>query len=194
MTTNYENQAKDFLRDTKTTLDIVEAIPQKKPLWSKVGEKHGINYSVTLKNAKHSYTFDFWGSIADAEILELAREAKERGMFSPEYYHIKDWCRKEAKETVPNMITHGRGNNIVAGMWLKNVIETVKVLITPTAYDVLACLTPLYEDNLEDFCDAFGYDADSITALRTFEAVKNQDYHLMKLFTSEEMERLANIQ
>lgn len=63
----------------------------------------------------------------------------------------------------------------------------------PKVYDILACLSPLYEDNLKDFCDAFGYDEDSITALKTFEACKDQDRMLRKLFTSEELERLTEI-
>lgn len=190
MTTNYENQAKDFLKETKTTLQVVEAVPQKSPIWSK--EKHGINYSVTLKNSKHSYTFDFWGSVADAEKVALAIKAKEKGIYSPEYYAIKDWCRAESQPTVPNMLAN-RGHDVVAGLWLNNVIETVKILITPTAYDIFACLNPLYEDNFDDFCNAYGYKVDSITALKNYEVVKEQDYHLMKLFTREEMDKLAII-
>lgn len=65
---------------------------------------------------------------------------------------------------------------------------------TPTAYDILACLSPLYEDNFKDFCSAYGYDEDSITALKTFEAVKEQDRNIRKLWDRSEIEKLIEIQ
>lgn len=135
MKTIYKQQAEQFLTDTKTTLEIVKAIPQKKPLWCKDGEKHGINYWVTLKNDRHSYSFNYWGSIADAE--------------------------KDTK---------------------------------PTAYSILACLSYTPSENFEDFCDNFGYETDSITALKTFEAVQEQEKNLEKLFTVAELTKMAEIQ
>lgn len=142
MKTDYKEQAKGFLRDTGTTLEILKAVPQKAPQWVLEDGKHGIHYSVTLKNDKHDYTFDYWGSIADAE-----------------------------------KIRHGEWNGT-----------------KPTAYSILACLSPLYEDNFEYFCASYGYNTDSINALKTYEAVKEQDYQLKKLFSQEEMEKLAEIQ
>lgn len=64
----------------------------------------------------------------------------------------------------------------------------------PTNYDVLACLCPLYEKNFEDFCSAFGYDEDSIKALKTFESCKEQDKELKKLFSRGQLKLLENIQ
>lgn len=199
MNTEYLEQAKKFLADTTTTLEVVKAVPQKAPLWHNSTQdrdiKHGINYSVTLKNKNHSYTFDFWGSIADLEKLELAQEAQARGIYSSHYYSIKDWCDKQATATVPNIIKGKKGiGNTIGYMWLKNVVDTVNILITPTAYDILACLDVLYEDNFKDFCTSYGYEVDSINALKTFEAVKEQDRNLRKLFDRSELETLAEIQ
>lgn len=132
---NYNKQADQFLADTGTTLTIIEAVPQKTPLWAKKGEKHGTHYSVTLENKNHRYTFDFWDSIANKE---------------------------------------------------KN--------IKPEAYEILACLSPLYEDSFEEFCDSFGYDIDSITAEKTYKACVDQDRNLRKLFTHAEIEKLTEIQ
>jgi hypothetical protein len=67
METDYKKQAEDFLKETNTELYITKAEPQTTPLWSKKGEKHGIDYSVRLKNNKNCYDFHFWGSISDAE-------------------------------------------------------------------------------------------------------------------------------
>jgi hypothetical protein len=65
---NYKKQADNFLTKYNLTLNIRDAIPQKMPLWCKEGEKHGINYYCSLVNKEgKNYSFDFWGSIADAE-------------------------------------------------------------------------------------------------------------------------------
>lgn len=193
----YEKQAIDFLTSTKTKLTIEKAIPQKSPLWCKEGEKHGINYSVTLKNDRHVYTFDFWNSIAKAEMLDLAKKAKEYGIYSKEYYAVKDFLEKEATETVPKIIRGNRTidiNDIIEKKWFNNIVDTVDIAITPTAYDILACLSPLYENNFEDFCSSFGYDVDSIKAKKTYNACLKQDSNLGKLFSHDELERLAEIQ
>ncbi len=139
----YEEQAKNFLADTGTTLEIVKAVPQKSPLWaSPKNFDHGINYFCTLKNAKHTYGFDYWGSMADAE-----------------------------------KIKHGEGHGT-----------------KPKAYEILACLNPLNGADFEDFCAEFGYNEDSIMALKTFEAVREQDRNLRKLFSVEQLEALTEIQ
>ena len=64
----------------------------------------------------------------------------------------------------------------------------------PTAYDILACLDVMYEDSFEDFCDSFGYDSDSISALNTYESVKEQSESLKDMFSEEELEMLHEIQ
>ena len=69
MKTDYNENAKKFLQDFNLLLNIKEAIPQKSPIWAKDG-KHGVNYWVTISENKtggKSYSFDFWGSIADKE-------------------------------------------------------------------------------------------------------------------------------
>ncbi len=77
-----EKQGMDFLAKTGTTLDVVKAVPQKSPLWGKDG-KHGIHYSVTLKNGRGSYTFDFWDSISAKE-----KEERTRIVVKPSAYSI----------------------------------------------------------------------------------------------------------
>lgn len=64
----------------------------------------------------------------------------------------------------------------------------------PNNYDILACLSPLYEDNFEDFADNFGYVRDSLIGFNTFNACKEQDRMLRKLFNDSQLELLAEIQ
>lgn len=63
----YKEQVSFFLEKTGAYISIREAVPQRHPAWGK-DAKHGIHYSVTIyKDKNRSYTFDFWGSIADKE-------------------------------------------------------------------------------------------------------------------------------
>jgi len=65
---------------------------------------------------------------------------------------------------------------------------------TPNEYDVLACLAIIDPaETFADFCDAYGYDTDSITARDTYEAVKEQSENLRRLFTHKQREALADI-
>ena len=180
---NYEKQADDFLIETGTTMEVVESIPQKKPLWCKEEEKHGIQYGVTLKNERYSYTFDFWGSIADREMLEIAEEQEKRGANSqsPLFFKLKDFLKNKGIKVYTLALGGYR------------FTEKTKEAIKPKAYDVLACLDTLSIDTFEDFCSDFGYDTDSIIAERTYRAVQEQDRELRKLFTPRQLEKLQKI-
>lgn len=63
----------------------------------------------------------------------------------------------------------------------------------PTLYDVLACLQKYDVGSFEDFCNEFGYDTDSRKALKTYKAVVKEYNAMSRLFTSEELEILSEI-
>jgi hypothetical protein len=64
----------------------------------------------------------------------------------------------------------------------------------PTSYDILACLNTLDENcTFEDFCSSYGYDDDSITAQKTYNAVIIQIDGLKKVLSKEAIEELNNI-
>lgn len=66
----YNKKAISFLIETDTTCDI-ELIGLRNTTW---GSKRDVNaYNVTLKNAKHSYTFEFFDSINNTEKNKSAR-------------------------------------------------------------------------------------------------------------------------
>ena len=179
MKNEYEKQAQEFLTKTKTTLEVVEATEQTAPLWSKKGEKHGIRYEVTLKNDRAKYIFDFWDSIKNAEIIEAVKILKPYG-----------WAYENARA---ERVLHDNNIGIGHAKTQKGKAELLETL-KPSAYNILACLNLLSEDNFEDFCSSFGYETDSIMALKTFEACKEQDRQLRRLFSMEEIELLTNIQ
>ena len=67
--------------------------------------------------------------------------------------------------------------------------------VTPSAYDVLACIsgdtnTP---DTFKEFCDEYGYDSDSIRAEAMWKRCHIFSKQLQAFFTSEELYALAEI-
>lgn len=73
-------------------------------------------------------------------------------------------------------------------------IHNTEYGIEPNEYDILACLEKYQpEDTFEGFCYEFGYDTDSISALRIYKAVCKQYKALCRLYNEEEMALLAEI-
>lgn len=132
----YKEQGEAFLTETNTTLEVVEAVPQKSPLWAK-DQNHGIHYSVKLSNKNGSYTFDYWDSIANKEKV------------------IK---RK------------------------------------PNAYDILTSVNPDDSQDFAEFCANYGYDENSRTAEKTYNAVMEQSNNIRRLFSIDEIDALQYIQ
>lgn len=64
----------------------------------------------------------------------------------------------------------------------------------PSAYDILTCLTKYDPVSFEDFCSDFGYDSDSRSAEKIYKAVAKEWKAIDKLFTSEQIELLQEIQ
>ena len=180
MKNTYEEQASAFLASTNTKLDIIEAEKQKHPLWAKKEDNHGIHYTVTMSNPHGTYTFDFWDNIHNREIIEALKSVKLGTPQGWQDYNQEDLLKKE-KISIHKIKQSKEAK-----------AEAIKKY-EPSEYDILACLSPLYEDTLEDFCSSFGYEEDSILALKTFEACKEQDRNLRKLFDRQELELLTEI-
>lgn len=65
--------------------------------------------------------------------------------------------------------------------------------ISPSMYDVLACMTKYDPGTFENFCGDFGYDEDSRTAERTYKAVCKEYKAMSRLFSEEILEELQEI-
>lgn len=180
--TEYDIQAEKFLNDTGTTIEVMETVPQISPLWATKGEKHGISYSVTMKNKRGTYTFNFWGSIRDKDLVTLGEEALKSGFDSSDRHALSDETIKRGLNFFPMRFRFTHKD-----------IEQLKEELKPSQYSILACLDVCQEDNFSDFCASYGYDDDSITAEKTYKAVLEQDRNLRKLFTIEELEQLQTI-
>ena len=65
--------------------------------------------------------------------------------------------------------------------------------VEPTMYDILTCLTKYDPESFEFFCGEYGYNTDSIKALKTYKAVKREFNGVNRLF-SDILEELQEIQ
>lgn len=190
-TTDYEQQAQAFLDKHgikfRATLSDTKVAPwsmEEKPF--KTDPHH---YRITLSKGERDetgydfnrgevtgkvipgqrLTFDFWGSIADAEKLKKAQANLKRC----ESYDPNVTMRSESIEQYK---------------------EEIKRL-HPTPYDVLSCISGDVHcpDTFEDFCAEFGYDTDSIKALQTFRRCSAFARRLKAFFTAQEIEELSEI-
>jgi len=165
---NYREQAEKFLNKSDTKINITY-IGDTFSDWDK--ENRHATYSVTLSNKKHSYTFNFWDSLHNTE---------NRWITFDEYYN-KNYRNKKTGGS------YGRSH-------LLRKYKELQEESRPNAYIILSDLTPYMEDTFQDFCDCFGYDTDSRKALDIYLKVQEEYNNLTKLFTSRELEELAEIQ
>jgi len=137
LSSEYQIQAVEFLLSTNTICDIVF----KGVRSSSWDNNRNVNtYDVTLKNSKHSYTFEFFDSINNTE----------------------------------------KGKSAVLDF-----------------YSVLACMGHYTPESFDEFCSDYGYtfanETEYIKAKTTHLACLDQDKNLRKLFTSEQLEKLQEI-
>jgi hypothetical protein len=142
MENKYNKQAKEFLSKYELNLSIREAIPQKTPLWinkDSKNQQHGINYfcSLSNKDGKH-YSFDFWGSIADAEKISHGEKTGRPNAYSilacldtySDGESFEDFCNNFGYDT----------DSITAEKTYKAVmkqIDGLKAILTPEAIEEL---------------------------------------------------------
>lgn len=77
---------------------------------------------------------------------------------------------------------------------LRKITHVQSPAVAPGAYSILSCLTKYDPDTFEDFCGNYGYDTDSRQAEKTYKAVCKEYESLTRLYDSEELEAMAEIQ
>lgn len=68
-----------------------------------------------------------------------------------------------------------------------------KMSASPTAYDVLVCITKYDPGSFENFCSDYGYDKYDKSSYKIYMDVKNEFNQLKRIFTEDEMKELLNI-
>ena len=165
----YNKQASDFLKKANATIkiDFVGLAVNKD--WEERKKRN--LYEVTLTSPRGSMVFDFWDSIYNTEIIGTT---------------LTKYAEKKYK-TQFNFLTYNEK------ITTKKELEEKKAEATPSAYDILACMTKYDPGTFENFCSEFGYNEDSRTAKKIYFAAQKEYTQLARLFTSEQMEELQEI-
>ena len=165
----YEKQAEEFLRKAEATMEFYFAGYVVPPLWGEKEKPHA-SYRVTITTPRGSYTLDFYDSLVHTEILQMTPE-----MYCNKYYR------------------HLYYGDYSVRCKVQKELKQKKAEAKPTCYDVLACMTHYDPGSFQNFCDDYGYSNDSIRALKTYLAIQDEWENLRRIFTSEQLEELAEI-
>ena len=109
---------------------------------------------------------------------------------SIDYVDFKPYFPGDKESRAVFEFTLKRGEKEYIGTFGQSIANYGK---TPSTYDILSCLD-YWEGDFYDFCQKYGYDDDSISALSIYNAVIRQSEGLRELFTFEELEKLGEIQ
>lgn len=135
---------------------------------------HGRHYRCELLKKDYFVYFDFWNSYRNEELNYIIEN--------------RDWFyHPESLSLDSKRLLDGHG--LRAGYSLLKGLKKVKV----EAYDLLSCLQKSEIGTFQNFCNEFGYDSDSIRALKTYESVCGEYQKVKGFFTSEELKELQEI-
>lgn len=165
----YEQQAIDFAEKCKLTMNAVYI-----GHYSRFEKSITANYKITLSRNGKQFSFDFSTSINDSW------RYSENGKIS-KGLPLRIDTAKFFESYFKNPIIEYRG------MRIKQCKKT------PSLYDVLACLTKNDPDTFDNFCSEYGYDNDSISAMKTWQAVTEEYREVDRMF-KDIMEELQEIQ
>jgi hypothetical protein len=139
--------------------------------------------------------------VVDA-IIDMTALKREYDNFANEYaeYRRKHKLGKESLKGTLSSVDSCK--NYVEKCILKKIeelksktilLDQADNIVTPSAYDLLACLTKYDPGTFENFCGDFGYDTDSRKALKTYRIIRKQWRQLSDMFNEQELEALAEI-
>lgn len=163
--TDYEKQAIDFLNEAGVTFEAKLA-DQTCPNW---GECKPSRLNGVIIPHSHGLKYD----------ITLSRKGKS--------FKIPFWT---------SQMDSYNADTLKLKSFNQSTLDRVTKAIKPTAYSVLACLSGSIDEHqqtFQEFCDSFGYDTDSIKAKGTYEAICDESRALARFFTSEELDKLRDI-
>lgn len=180
-TSEYEQQAIDFLNKTNTKL-LVRFLEHGKYFIDDKDERD--IFEVKMTRGTREYIFKYGASIADYERM------------------LKSIFGESSNTYYAENVINSKYND---GTAIKEKMKYTKLRakmsewneagqnFTPSVYGILSSLEGYcYADNVDDFANQYGYEKPS-EAIRVFEAVKAQADALQKMFNDEELEELSNI-
>lgn len=179
----YLKQAEEFLKKTNTELKITFLKYDKHFLDDK--DKRDI-YECTLKRGTRTYTFNFGQSInASGHGTFWGKNTGKGEYMGRQKIRVKTLSKDGKYKITP----YFEGEVLNHGNYEKN-----KDFAEPNAYDILCCLTKSDPEDFKNFCANYGYEEDSIKALKVYEAVVKEYENLKMLFSDEELREMDEIQ
>ncbi len=175
--TKYQKQAEEFLKKTGTSIAI--EFLKNDIYFPEDKEKRDI-YTVILKRGKREYKFTFGQSIYCSGFYWCFSTSKKKNYLPMELIEEKN---------LKNYIQYKINPDF--GRVEKDYIHYPE---KPTAYDILASLEKYEIGTFTDFCNNFGYNEDSIKAMKVYEAVKEQVKQIKILYNDDEIKELSEIQ
>lgn len=175
----YEKQANDFLKLTKTSLNV-EFIKHDKHFTD--DEETRDIYLFTFTRGNREFKGNFGQSIMESGFTLINTNTNEeiRYRWLSEAMRYAQGDEQKFKQFVRNKLTL---NCII----IKNKMKT------PTAYDILACLQTYEVENFKDFCSDYGYSEDSIKAHKIYDAVLEEWGNVERMWSDEEIEKINEI-
>lgn len=172
-TTNYQQQAIDFLESTSATFSATYLKTGKYFTGDK--DERDI-YEIAIVRGNRSYKFNFGQSVNNSGKYKISIYIK----------NMLNVNRRFASELeIKKLRLFGN---------VKQDITVNENFSAPTAYGVLASLTKYDPGTFENFCGDFGYNTDSRIAEKTYDAVKDEYLNVSRLFNDAELEVMQEIQ
>ena len=183
---NYDKQAKDFLKETNTTIEV--QFLKYDYHFNDDEEKRDI-YTVTIQRNQRKFVSNFGQSIFNSRpLIANTMHAKELSKSKNLRAYNKEGGLIKTKNKILSY------NSINSFSLNERDFSVNSNFEPPTEYDILSGLIHYEVGTLQDFCDNFGYDSDSIRASKTYEAVLNEWQNVCMLWSDSEIEKLQEIQ
>lgn len=172
ITINEQDQAvAEFLKAEKITYNASFQGTKKSDNWERD------QFVITFTNGKNSESFEYGCGVGHR--LEVARNA----------YKLSDFQLSGVKK-LQDLIGESRLDSTVLDLGGK--VYAVK----PTQASVLYCLfsdANSGSESFDDFCDNYGYNADSMKDFKIYQACMETAKKIRKLFTNEQRQQLAEL-
>ena len=176
METNYEKQATDFLEKTGCKMTIT--YKENRKYFPEDKETRDV-YNIEIKRGQRSWGFEFGNSLVDSEFVALHGKTK---------YRIPQNMRTKSNSEIELYVKWNLQSDF-------GTVKTDRILrpVEPSEYSVLACIIKDDPGSFEDFCHEFGYDEDSKTAERTYNAIVKEWQNVCIIWADDEIKELRDI-
>ena len=170
----YTEKANEFLNSCSAEMTIIFAGTVPNSNWNDKEPRD--MYSFIIKTQKGTMNGIFWDSICNTRVRHMT---------------LDDYCRKKYNRL-------SRDCTYFEQVEAKKELKSLKEDAKPTPYDILSCLEKYPVSSMDDFMREFGYEIkcvkDMTNFINTYNACVEEYNNLCRIFTSQQMKALRQIQ